>query len=163
MSNKDKPLIDDQSIRDFGLKRAAYLRWTHDHTRFNWKEFARCQVIATGTYSETKHQFSIRNKDVLMNGQSSHKWWPALKSDVFSLDSSLPLLVGRGGELVCESVCKADLLASSPGSLLLCRSLAIQLLDLLAFAFRLSEVRRLLLDLDPYEGTDPLGMVSHFS
>ena len=27
-----------------------------------------------------------------------------------------------------------------------------------AFAFRSSEVRRLLLDLDPYGGTDPLGM-----
>ena len=32
------------------------------------------------------------------------------------------------------------------------------------FAFRSSEVRRLLLDLDPYGGTDPLGMyVSTFS
>ena len=30
------------------------------------------------------------------------------------------------------------------------------------FAFRSSEVRRLLLDLDPYRGTDPLGMFTLF-
>ena len=33
---------------------------------------------------------------------------------------------------------------------------------LITFAFRSSEVKRLLLDLDPYGGTDPLGMFSLF-
>ena len=34
--------------------------------------------------------------------------------------------------------------------------------SLTTFLFRLSEVRRLLLDLDPYGGTDPLGMFPLF-
>ena len=34
--------------------------------------------------------------------------------------------------------------------------------SLTTFGFRLSEVRRLLLDLDPYGGTDPLGMFPLF-
>ena len=34
--------------------------------------------------------------------------------------------------------------------------------SLTTFAFRSSEVRRLLLDLDPYGGTDPLGMFPLF-
>ena len=74
-------------------------------------------------------------------------------------------LVGGNGGLVCKSVGKADLLccqisltASSPGRLLICRSLAIRFLVLLTFGFWSSEVRRLLLDLNPYGGTDPLGM-----
>ena len=46
-----------------------------------------------------------------MNAQSPHKWWSTLKSAVFGLSSSLPSLVGGGGELVCESVGKADLLS----------------------------------------------------
>ena len=46
-----------------------------------------------------------------MNAQSPHKWWSTLKSAVFGLSSSLPLLVGGGGRLVCESVAKADLLS----------------------------------------------------
>ena len=56
---------------------------------------------ANETYSEAKRQFSARNWDVLMNAQSPHKWWSTLKSAVFDLSSSLPLLVGGSGGLVC--------------------------------------------------------------
>ena len=56
---------------------------------------------ANETYSEAKHQFSDRNRDVLMNVQSHHKWWSTLKSAVFGSSSSLPLLVSEGGVLVC--------------------------------------------------------------
>ena len=66
---------------------------------------------ANETYSEAKRQFSDRNRDVLMNVQSPHKWW-------------------------------------SP--------------SFTTFAFRSSEVSRLLLDLDRYGGTDPLGMFPLF-
>ena len=51
-----------------------------------------------------------RNRDVLMSAQS-HKWWSTLKSAVFRLSSSLPLLFGRGGGRVWESLGKADLLS----------------------------------------------------
>ena len=76
---------------------------------------------------EAKRQFSDKNRAVLMNVQSSHKWWPTLKSAVFGTSSSLPPLVNEGGGLVCESVGKADLLSDhlapcSPGRLLICRS-----------------------------------------
>ena len=96
---------------------------------------------ANKTYSEAKHQFSVRNRDVLIGvfriflAQTPHKLWSALKSAVFGLSSSLTQLVVGNGGLVCESVCKADLLsdiltASKPGSLLIFRSLVIHLLDL---------------------------------
>ena len=58
---------------------------------------------ANETYSEAKRQFGDRNRDVLMNVRSPHKWW-------YTLKSSLPLLVSEGGGLVCESVGEADLL-----------------------------------------------------
>ena len=45
------------------------------------------------TYSEAKSSFSDRNRDVLMNVQSLHKWWSSLKSVVFGWSSSLPPLV----------------------------------------------------------------------
>ena len=67
---------------------------------------------------------------------SPHKL-SVLKSAVFGLGSSLPPHVGGGGGLVCKSVSKADLLSDhfdskpwSLWSLLICRSLAIRLLDL---------------------------------
>ena len=122
---------------------------------------------ANETYSNAKRQFSDRNKDVLMNVQSIHKRWFTLKSAVFGSNSSLPPLVSEGGRLVCESVGKADLLSDHFDS-----KQASEGVDLLltchpspsftTFAFRSSEVRRLLLDLDPYGGTGPMGMFPLF-
>ena len=108
--NKDKRWFDYLCRRAFDLKQEAYLRWTGDRSRVNWEEFVRRQVRANERYSQAKHQFSVRNIDVLMNVQSPNKWWSTLKSAVFSSNSSLPPLVGPGGGLVCESVGKADLL-----------------------------------------------------
>ena len=68
---------------------------------------------------------------------------------------------------MCESVGKADLLSDHFDSkqsgeavdlLLTCHLSP----SLTTFAFRSSEVRHLLLDLDPYGGTDPLGMFPLF-
>ena len=94
-----------------------------------------------------------------------HKWWSTLKLAVFgsNLDSSLPPLIGAGGGLVCESVGKADLLSAhfdgkqsrDPVDL---PSTCHPSPSLTTFAFRSREVKRLLLDLDSYGGTDPLGM-----
>ena len=71
--NKDKPWFDNQCRNAFDLKQVAHLWWTHDHSRVSWEEFIRCQVRANETYSEVKHQFSDRNRAVLMNVQSPHK------------------------------------------------------------------------------------------
>ena len=68
---------------------------------------------------------------------------------------------------MCESVGKADLLSDhidgkqsreSVDLLVTCHPSP----SLITFAFRSSEVKRFLLDLDPYGGTDPLGMFPLF-
>ena len=97
MRNKDKPWFDDQCRHAFGLKQEAHLWWTCDRSQVNWEEFVRYQVRANETYSEAKSQFSVRNRDVLKNVQSPHKWWSTLKSVVFGSSSSLPPLAREGG------------------------------------------------------------------
>ena len=52
--------------------------------------------------------------------------------------------------------------ARSPGRLLILQLTCHPSPSLTTFAFKSSEVRRLLLDLDPYGGTDPLGMFPLF-
>ena len=88
-------------------------------------------------------------------------------SAVFGYCSSLPPLGSEGGGLMCESVGKADLLSDHFGS-----KKSREAVDLLltchpspsftTFTFRSSEMRRLLLDLDPYGGTDPMGIFPIF-
>ena len=101
-----------------------------------------------------------------MNVQSPHKWWSTLNA-VFGSSSSLPPLISEGGGLVCESVGKADLLSDHIDSNQSREAVDLPLTchpspSLTTFAFRSSEVRRLLPDLDPYGGTDPLGMFPLF-
>ena len=75
-------------------------------------------------------------------------------------------LVSEGGGLVCESVGKADLMNhfdSMQSREAVDLSLACNPSpSLITFAFRSREVRRLLLDLDPYGCTNPLGMFNLF-
>ena len=89
------------------------------------------------------------------------------ETGMFGSSSSLPPLVSEGGGLMCESVGKADLLSDhcdlqqsreAVDLSLTCRPSP----SFTTFAFKSSEVRRLLLDLDPYHGTDPLGMFPLF-
>ena len=68
---------------------------------------------------------------------------------------------------MCESVGKADLLSDHFDGKQSRESVDLPLTchqspSLTSFAFRSSEVRRLLLDLDPYGGSDPLGMFAIF-
>ena len=69
---------------------------------------------------------------------------------------------------MCESVGKADLLSDHFDGKHSRESVDLPLTchpspRLTSFAFRSSEVRRLLMDLDPYVGSDPLGMFPLFS
>ena len=108
------------------LKQEAHLRWTRDRSRVNWEEFFLCQVRANETYSEAKHPFSDRDRDVLMNVYSANKWWSTLMSAVHlhSLVRVVDWCVSRLVRLIC---CRIILTASSPGRLLICRWLAIHL------------------------------------
>ena len=79
----------------------------------------------------------------------------------------MPPLVSECGGLVCESVGKPELLSDHFDSKQYMESVDLPLTchpspSFTTFAFRSSEVRRLLLDLDPYGGTDPLGMFPLF-
>ena len=86
---------------------------------------------------------------------------------MFGLSSSLPPLAGEHGGLECESIGKTDLSSDhfdgkqsrdSAGLPLTCHPSP----RLTSFAFKASEVRRLMLHMNPYEGSDPFGMFPLF-
>ena len=86
---------------------------------------------------------------------------------MFQSISSLPSLVSECGRQVCELVGKADLLSDDVDNKQSREAVVLPLPchqspSLTTYAIRSSEVRRLLLDLDTYGGTDPLGMFPLF-
>ena len=109
----------------------------------------------------------VQETGMLFLKQSPHRWWSTLNSAVFGLSSSLPPLVGGGSGLVCESVGKVDLVSDNFNGKQSREFVDLSLtchpsLNLTSFASRSSEVRCLLLDLDPY-ALLPIGYVSSFS
>ena len=86
---------------------------------------------------------------------------------MLGFSSSLAPLVSGGSGLVCESVGKADLLSDHIDGKQYRESVDLSLTchpspRLTTFAFRSSEVRHLLLDLDSCGGTATLGMFPFF-
>ena len=65
--HKDKPWFNDDCRLAFDIKQEAHLRWTRDRSRVNWDEFVQYQRSANAVYAEAMHQFSVRNRDVLIN------------------------------------------------------------------------------------------------
>ena len=109
-------------------------------------------------------------RDVLMNTRCPHKWWSTLKSAARDrIRLFLLLLVGGGGgdDLVCESGEKAEMLSAhfdgkQSRDSIDQPSTGNPSPSLTTFAFKSREVRRLLLDLDSYGGTVPMGMFPLF-
>ena len=108
-----------------------------------------------------------------MNAQCPNKWWSTLlKSAVFGSSSDRLFLlllrrvviwsVSRSGRQIC---CRPILMESSPGIQSISQSdqtISHPSASLTTFAFRSREVKRLLLDLDSYGGTEPLRMFPLF-
>ena len=86
---------------------------------------------------------------------------------MFGSCSSLHPFESEGGGLLCESVGKADLLSDRFESKQSKEAVDLRLTchpspSLTTFAFRSSEVRRLLFTLNPYGGTDQFGAFPRF-
>ena len=115
-------------------------------------------MITNEIYAEVKHQHCTRSRDVLIN----HSYVGCAR-----LDSSLPPITTMGGGLVCQLVGKSDILSDNFESKQSSDSIDLPSSChpfpwLTTFAFGSSEVRRILLEFDPYGGTDPLGMFPPF-
>ena len=114
-------------------------------------------VLVYGKYICGTHMSTLLSIKTLQCSKMLN--WYQLHSSVFGLSSSLPPLVGGGGGLVCESFGKADQLSDYFDGKQSRESVDLPLTShpspkLTSFAFRSSEVRHLLLDLDTYGSTN---------
>ena len=124
MHKDNKPCFYEQCRHAFTLKQKAHLWLTRDCSQVNWEEFVCCQVRAKETYSEVKHQFSDRNRDVLINIQFNYQCGPLLSLQCLAcVRHCLPWLVRVVDRcmswLVRLICCQIILTASSPGRLMI--------------------------------------------
>ena len=112
-----------------------------------------------------KHNDGVR--ETLIGTTNSHKWWSTLKTAVFGVDVAVPPLLRPDGSLTLCPKEKAALFADvfdskqSNDSLILPQSCFPEA-ELTTFALRFGEVKKLLLELDPYDGAGPDGVFPLF-
>ena len=126
-----------------------------------WNNYVNLRNAAQKTYAaEKKYNDSVR--DTLIGTTDSHKWWSALKTTLFGVDVAVPPLLRPNGSLTRCPKEKAALFADvfdskqsndSPTMPQSCFPEAE-----LTFAFHSGEVKKLLLELDPYGGAGPDGI-----
>ena len=167
LRTRDDPWFDDECRAAYELKQSAYFRWSRGRCEENWRAFRDAQAHASLVYRQAERNYNNHARDILRNADNPHKWWSTLKSSVFGADSSLPPLIGTGGGLVSDSEAKANLLIDHFDGKQLRDPISLPLgchqsPKLTSFAFRSSEVLRILKDLDSYGGVDPLGMFPLF-
>ena len=164
---KDKAWFNDDCRRAHMQKQEAYNLWKRNRSVFLWDNYVHYRGAAQRVYNSAEEDFNSNTRGTLRGTANSHKFWTTLKSALFGNDSSMPPLVKPDGSITHSPKEKAILLADvfdgkqSNVDLTLPDSCFPEP-KLSKLAFRSSEVRKLLLDLDAYGGTDPNGIFPLF-
>ena len=161
--SNDKAWFNDQCRQAYRDKHTAYNLWSNNRSRLCWENYVEMRNIANNVYNEAESQYNAHLKEVLTGTTQPHAWWAALKSSLFGIEPSIPPLVKPDGSVTYKPLDKACILADSFNSKqnrediqlpLSCHPLP----SFNSFAFRSSEIRYLLSNLDEYGGTDPNGL-----
>ena len=160
--NNDEPWFDRECRLAFDRKQTAYLNWNRTRTREDWQVFVGLQRDANECYHRAQREFNLRCRNKLNENSNPHKWWQNLKNAVFGANSSIPPLVKQGGGLASHPREKSELLSQlfdskqSRDEVVLPSTCHIAPV-FTGIAFRSSEVKKLLTNLDPHGGVDHLG------
>ena len=165
--SQDKVWFNEACQDAFNRKQAAYSQWSRNKTPDNWQNFIRIRSEALAVYDAAQADHNEHTCDNLTGITQPHKWWSTLKSFLFGEDSSLPPLRSDDGTPKYSPEEKADLLSAFFQS-----KQCHQDLDLpptcspepilTKCAFRSSEIKSYMLDLDSYGGIDPTGIFPLF-
>lgn len=164
---KDKAWFNDNCRRAYNDKQAAYKLWRRDGTQLYWENYVRLRAVARNVYATSEAEYKNHLKDILSGASQPHKWWSALKSSLFGIDSDMPPLTAADGSVLFEPIQKANCLSDFFKG-----KQSNQILDLpptcfpepklTSIAFRAKELKGYLQDLDTYGGNDPDGFFPLF-
>ena len=156
----DKAWFDDNCINAFNDKQSAYNLWKRNRSQLLWDEYVRCRRRAQAIYNVACTEFNNNLCDSLTSAQHPHKWWSILKTFLFGVNTSLPSIRTEDGSLTYDPSEMAEVFST-----IFQRKQCDQKLDLPStcfpdtklkyFAFKSSEIRYYLMELDSSGGSDP--------
>lgn len=164
---KDKAWFNNDCRRAFNDKQAAYHLWRRNRTQEHWDQYVSLRSAAVRTYNTAERDYNSHVQEVLAGATQPHKWWNIVKSSLFGTDSTTPPLQDSDGSFTFDSLRKAIILSRIFINKQSDQELSLPLTcfqrpSLSSVAFRSSEVKRYLLDLDSFGGTDPDGFFPLF-
>ena len=136
-------------------KQEAYQLWKRNCSGITRNNYVNLRNVAQKTYAAAEKEYNDSVRDTLVGTTNSHKWWSTLKTALFGVDVAVPPLLRPNGSLTHCPKEKAALFANvfdgkqSNDSLSVPQSCFPEA-ELTTFAFCCGEVKKLLLELDPY-------------
>ena len=141
-------------------KKEAYQLWKRNRSDITWNNYVNLRNSAQETYAGAEKEYNDGVRDTLIGTTNSHKWWSIMKTALFDVDVAVPPLLRPDGFLThCpkeKATLFVDVLESkqSNASLTMPQSCFPET-ELITFAFRSGEVKKVLLEFDPYSGAGP--------
>ena len=157
---KDKVWFDDRCRSAYQDKQEAYGLWSRNRSPLLWENFERLRDRAETVYIDAQSDYNNRIRASLADEAQPRKWWSSLKNFIFGVDSALPPIRLDDGAVTHDPLTKAEVLSATflskqSGQVLNLPSTCFPCPKLTYFAFRSSEVKSYLNDLDSSGGTDP--------
>ena len=148
-------------------KQEAYQLWRRNCSDITWNNYVNLRNAAQESYAAAEKEYNDGVRDTLIGTTNSHKWWSTLKTALFGVDVAVPPILRPDGSLAHCPKEKAALFADvfdskqSNDSLTMPQSCFPEA-ELTTFAFRSGEVKKLLIELEPYGGAGPDGIFPLF-
>ena len=165
--NKDKAWFNSDCKFAYLEKQEAYNLWRRNQSNLTWSNYVRLRSVAQEVYAVAESEYNAGLKDTLLGATQSHKWWSTLKSALFGNDDGIPPLLKPDGSLTHCPREKATLFSNvfeekqSAVEINLPQSCHPEA-KLSTLAFRSQEIKKLMLNLDPYGGSGPDGIFPLF-
>ena len=164
---RDKVWFNDDCRVAFQDKQTAYNLWSRNRSRLLWEDYVRVRDHAQSVNEAARRVYNDKIRDTLAEASHSNKWWSSLKNFLFGIDSALPPIRKENGAVSFDPSVKAEVFSS-----VFQQKQSAQVLQLPAtcfpqpklsyFAFKSSEVKFYLNDLDSSGGSDPNGLFPLF-
>ena len=164
---RDKAWFNGACVDAFNNKQDAYRLWSRNRSRTLWDNYVRQRRRAQSVYSDAQQEYNNSLRVSLSGETQSHRWWSSLKSFLFGVDTALPPIRRNDGSLAYDPSDVAEVFSSvfqgkQSNQKLSLPPTCFPSPDFSYFAFKSSEVRYYLSNLDSHGGTDPCNMFPLF-